>query len=376
MRYRQDYSLYPVKKGNGRTIYYYRIYDETGKRTSGKSTGQTSKAAAHEYMKTLIREGKLIKGRNIDFSEYARNWWIWDKCRYLKTTQSTGGKITRDYADIARGYLTKHILPYFERIKLTEINARKIEDWRIKLLETNALSPKTINNIYAVLRKMLNEAERLEYISRNPISKINPLHEEGIKKSFLTIPEVKELLKEEHWSDPLCYAANLLSASTGIRLGEVVALRSEYVYQDFITVQHSYSRKYGIKETKTRDIRDIPIPQKTSTCIMELKKRIPVGFIFSNNAGKTPIYYRMITDHLYRALESIGITDDERRRRNITFHSWRHFFNSLLRSRGIIDSKLQKLTGHKTLIMTEHYTHFRLEDFKDVVKVQESIFES
>jgi integrase len=55
--------------------------------------------------------------------------------------------------------------------------------------------------------------------------------------------------------------------------------------------------------------------------------------------------------------------------RNVTFHSWRHFFNSYFRTK-IPDAKLQQMTGHKTQEMTDHYTHFRIEDFNDVRLLQ------
>ena len=40
----------------------------------------------------------------------------------------------------------------------------------------------------------------------------------------------------------------------------------------------------------------------------------------------------------------------------------------------IPDAKLQSLTGHKTMRMVENYTHFRIEDFNDVLEIQENIF--
>ena len=76
---------------------------------------------------------------------------------------------------------------------------------------------------------------------------------------------------------------------------------------------------------------------------------------------------------MYKAFEQIGITHQEREERNITFHSWRHFYNSLMRGK-IHDAKLRRLTGHKTLEMTEHYTHFNITDFKDVLIIQEQFF--
>ncbi len=75
-----------------------------------------------------------------------------------------------------------------------------------------------------------------------------------------------------------------------------------------------------------------------------------------------------------KALENIGIPDTERRERNISFHSWRHFFNTLCRVGMVPDSKLQRITGHHTQKMTEHYTHYKIKDFKDVMQIQEEIF--
>jgi integrase len=42
--------------------------------------------------------------------------------------------------------------------------------------------------------------------------------------------------------------------------------------------------------------------------------------------------------------------------RKITFHSWRHFLNSIGRGK-VPDEKLRLMTGHRTKEMTDHYTH-------------------
>jgi integrase len=82
----------------------------------------------------------------------------------------------------------------------------------------------------------------------------------------------------------------------------------------------------------------------------------------------------MILDGLYGALERIGITAEQREERRITFHSHRHFLNTLLRTARVPDPLVQRVTGHRTQEMTEHYSHFALEDFGDVVKAQERVF--
>jgi hypothetical protein len=39
----------------------------------------------------------------------------------------------------------------------------------------------------------------------------------------------------------------------------------------------------------------------------------------------------------------------------------------------IPDAILRQLTGHSTEAMTDHYSHFRLEDFKPIVEIEESL---
>jgi len=75
---------------------------------------------------------------------------------------------------------------------------------------------------------------------------------------------------------------------------------------------------------------------------------------------------------LFTALEIIGIDKAERKRRNITFHSWRHFLNSLLINSKIPIQKIQSITGHMTAQMTSHYYH--IDDMMDVRNVQNSLF--
>ena len=75
------------------------------------------------------------------------------------------------------------------------------------------------------------------------------------------------------------------------------------------------------------------------------------------------------------ALKQIKIKPAEREKRNITFHSWRHFLNTALRAAKASDPLVQRVTGHRTAQMKEHYTHFALEDFKRVMSVQERLLE-
>ncbi|RKX83592.1 MAG: hypothetical protein DRP58_08525 [Spirochaetes bacterium] len=59
MRYKEPFTLYTRETKTGKKVFYYRFYDEDGKRTSGKSTGITVKSIAKNYVNDLIRNGLL-----------------------------------------------------------------------------------------------------------------------------------------------------------------------------------------------------------------------------------------------------------------------------------------------------------------------------
>ena len=66
---------------------------------------------------------------------------------------------------------------------------------------------------------------------------------------------------------------------------------------------------------------------------------------------------------LKHALNGIGISDTEIKERHLSFHSWRHFYNSKLINSGIPKSIVQSIIGHvNDDSMTEHYTHVSIEE--------------
>lgn len=368
-------------------IYYVRFYDEDGNRLSGRSTGQTTKARAEAWAYEELKNGHIRSVKNITFGEYAKDWWIWDRCDYVKGRALRGRPLSRYYVDTMRGYLENHILPYFKNKRFQSINAGMIENWLMKLATKTTrrgepITPTTVNRCFTCLKIMLNEAVRLGYLYRNPAEKIGKLREVPKEKSILTPDEVRQLFQEDQmdyiWEgDIRHYTLNLLGASTGMRLGEIQALMVGNVYDKYVYVGYNWNHKYGLKPPKHNSARYVPIPSKTSYYLKELISLSPFqepdDFVFIESDRHRPIRNEAILKNLYKALERIGIPPEERKERNITFHSWRHFYNTVMRGK-IHDAKLRQLTGHRTIRMTEHYTHFNIEDFSDVLQIQNQIF--
>jgi integrase len=382
----KPFNLHRRITTKGKKTFYVQFYNDAGRRMNAMSTGMSSKSAAESWAFAYIQEGKTGTKRTLGFTQYSQNFFVWGKCPYIESQIARGQPISRGYADALRSYLANHILPSFRSYKLVQITPKDVEDWLLRLRTKigrngRKLSPTTINQCLNALRIILSEAARLGLISNNPALSIKQLKRTPETRGVLTIQECKRLfdesLIEKIWGGDLRhYSISLLAASTGMRLGEIQGLQRQHLTANYVQVEHSYTRKYGLSMPKRNSRRVIPIPSRTSAHLQELVSLSPYrrakDLIFFGTRRDRAIERKVVEEKLYAALGKIGISEELRKQRNVTFHSWRHFFNSYLRTK-IPDAKLQRLTGHKTLEMTDHYTHFNLEDYEDVLLVQEEM---
>ncbi|MFA6907154.1 MAG: tyrosine-type recombinase/integrase, partial [Sphaerochaeta sp.] len=174
---------------------------------------------------------------------------------------------------------------------------------------------------------------------------------------ILTTEEVNKLFSSlDIWdNDIFAYAGNLLASCTGMRSREVAAIRGINLKKDHLEISESFDEMFGMKPTKTHDSRKLPLPQKVLDVLHSIK-RGDDDYLFTLN-GKKPVNQHFFLYALYDALEKIGVTKEERIKRNIVFHSWRHFLNSQLLANNISETKTQKITGHKTLLGSGGLNH-------------------
>jgi integrase len=388
MRVHNDFTLYRRKVPSGQVVFYYYAYDENGVRLPGRSTGKTNLAAARNECHRLLREGALLTGKKWapTFEEYAEGWWDWDTCEYLKN-QKGRKDITQSYADKCKGMVKNQMTPFFGKMRLDRITKNDINDWLLGFKERTVLTGdgKTVkksykntyaNTVFGTLWLMLNEAVNRKIIKSNPAAAIRKLKNDRKPIEIITPAEVKLLFPlewENIWdNDHTAYAANKLAACTGMRSGEVLGLRGEYVFDDYIRVQAQYD-EYGYRPTKTKETRNIPIAPVIRDELRRLMERNGKGYLFSLDGGETPVTRRFLYDQFHDALVRIGISREEIKRRGLSLHAWRHFFNTTLQMANVAISKVQSVTGHKSDRMTEWYTHFDSKDFAEVRGVQESL---
>jgi integrase len=376
MKIHNDFTLYWRVFPSGKRVVYFYVYDENGNRLGGRSTGETTLTAARVKGNRLLKAGKLLpnSGRIPTFAEYARGWWEWETCAYLKKRRKRYN-LTQTYASTNRKNLRNHLLPYFGPMRLNKISRDDVENWFDKLIEEDYQNT-TINGVFGTLKTMLIEAAARKLIEKDPTDGMGRLMNDRREIRIITPEEFKKLFVEDWkrvWdNDRISCAANKLAALTGMRAGEVLGLKGGFVYDDHIYLCKQYD-EYGYRDTKTRDKHNIPLPADLIRDLNELKGMNGDGFVFSLDGGVTPICRRTMYDDFHRALRNIGMSDEEIAERRLHLHAWRHFFNTELLRGGLTIPQAQAITRHKSDRMTEWYLHFDPNEFEQARRVQEQL---
>lgn len=379
-----SYSLFkrPSKR---KPIYYVRFRDrETGHRRSALSTGCTRRDDAVRWCEGYLADEAEVelesreRAGNITLGEYAAGFWNPDGA-YAQSRIAHLYTCSRGYLDVAESNTRNHIQPVWGETRIGEITPGKVDAWIVKLCRDGKLAPATVNKLLQTLRTILAQAVAEGRIAENPAAFVKPVKAQGIERGILTPEEVASLLRDTSiWDDHRHYAINLLAVTTGMRMGEVRGLCVENVKASHIEIRQSWEEGYGLKPPKYNSIRDVPVSPRVSEALGHvIAETRPYTIVFYSSAKRDrPISKSAIEKKFYEALKRIGITELERRRRGICFHTHRHFLNTLLRARGVADAKVREITGHRSLRMSERYTHFRAEDFAEVVDLQTKLLEA
>lgn len=359
--YRAPYKLH-LRKFRHVNVWYVRFYDDRGKRVS-ISTGETRKGKAEAWAAREWTAGRLKRTQKTTFAHFARNFWVWGKCPYIawRQTQRETRHISENTAATNRSHVNASLMPFFKDYSLQDITPNVIEAWAQWSLEN--VSTGTTGNRFRVLKTMLEFAVHEGLLTENPCKKVD-IGGEYESYGIPTVEEVQLLFspyrKREWWGHPAVFAGNMLAAATGARVAEVMNLRAEDVFDQYII----------FRDTKNKEDRVVPVPRRVMAWVRYLL-RGRGGYVFSTTKGYRPVTNKTLRNGLYRALDQIGISEEQRADRDIVFHSWRHFFNSyLINYYKISEKKVQKVIGHRSGQMTMRYHHFDKNAVSDVVGAQ------
>lgn len=86
--------------------------------------------------------------------------------------------------------------------------------------------------------------------------------------------------------------------------------------------------------------------------------------------GDKPIDFQFINMRLHKVLEANGI---DWRAEGLSFHSFRHFFNTRLVANGLNGELVRTTVGHENQDMTKHYLRLVPSDLNTVMDVAKRI---
>lgn len=197
----------------------------------------------------------------------------------------------------------------------------------------------TIHTYYQVVNGALNAAVRADILSENPFNKISSsekIHKPESKREYMTIDEVRSLIKTP-MSNEAVKGAYLFSCFCGLRISDIKELTWENVYCD----SGQYHLEVMMQKTKS------PLYLPLSS---EALKWLPER---GNKSGKEKVFKLPSSAGINKLLKTwvqkAGIS------KHITFCTARHTFATMMLTLGADIYTTSQLLGHTDMRTTQIY---------------------
>ena len=159
----------------------------------------------------MIRRNTPLPSCQKSFAEWTEEWWY----------QELAGRIKASSWQTYRNILSRHIVPVLGNCLLTEITAEMVGAF-VRDLESRAFAVSTIRGIWRMLNSILCSAVEEGLICQNPCRKVRLRNGVTDNQRVLNHREQQAMLQAAQGERDI---PALLSLYTGMRLGEICALK-------------------------------------------------------------------------------------------------------------------------------------------------------
>lgn len=264
----------------------------------------------------------------------------------------------RRYGD----YVNNHLIPALGHIPLVKLKAPQLQALYARKLR-DGLSPTTVHAMHAVLHRALDDALQMGLVNRNVSDMLKAPkrgHREMMPLSALEVRRFLDVVRDDRF-----YALYVLALSTGMREGELLALRWQDVdlarrsVQVRLNVQETLGR-YILAETKTAySRRTVALTQAAVDALAEHWQQQQVAklqmgkqyddtlnLVFPNGFGGIMIPHNITKRSFKRYLVQAGLSRETR------FHDLRHTAATLLLAAGVNVKVVSEMLGHSNVSIT------------------------
>lgn len=254
--------------------------------------------------------------------------------------------------------------PAFGSMKIEDISANLIDQFLSSKLDLG-LAPSSISKYKATLHNIMEYAYRKGILAKNPVNQCEPIKKGSTKRSYIPNDDLKKIINSAKnitevtiakgrlsGQSAALYPVLLLLLHTGMRIGEVFALRWSNIdlEQHMIHIRATISTgkdstgkiciMIGTPKTEN-SIRDISISQTAHDTLQKLYEQKSEGhdLVFATKTG-TPISPENFSRIWRSLLESLGMKGQ------YTIHEFRHTHATQLIEAGFSILDVSKRLGH------------------------------
>ncbi len=344
---------------------YIKGYDASGSARYGYCYGKTYREAKEKVQcakaTLLMNVPSPEHNSRKRFSQYCDEWLRINKIRVKESTYVKYNTIVE-----------KHIKCKLGGCFIQALSTLLIEQFTQELLYEEELAPKTVKDILIVLHSILKYSAR-QYQGVFPNVEI--YYPKDVKKEMRVLTKEEQIRLVQYLLDDMdyCKFGTLLTLLTGMRIGEICALRWENISLKEGTIKIA-STMQRIKDfdvnrlQKTKIIISDP-KSDTSARIIPLsnfaidlcKKFVPTSqtaFVLSGSSSEF-IEPRTLQYKMGKYTKDCGLE-------NVHFHTLRHTFATRCVEVGFEIKSLSEILGHSSPQITlERYVHSSLEFKRD-----------
>jgi integrase len=325
----------------------------------------------------VVQEALARQGGSTDsLKSYAAPFFLRESCPRAQHLAGEGKRIGDRHLREQRALLDRHILKDVLADKaLAEISRGDVIAFRARILEKLPGKIRTVNKTIGVLKTIFREAVYREDLRSNPAQGIGNTKYQVNKSGVLSMEELKKLsprIRPGSGRTLNGYTAFLLGAATGMRKGELLALR--WIDIDFdakmVQIRCAWKDRDQLGVPKSGEERFTPIllwPDKVIARLQELntsRKKAPspmdLVFCYADGSRMEDTWWQK------RWVDALETATIDRVGRHLTPHGLRRTLNSLLRAANEDPAKIRAALGWKQEATQNGYTEFKAKDLEDL----------